>query len=72
MRTKGNAQRLQCLSHTAGVIGFSVPSRGTIYSHYGGLFLAIVMDSAQLLSIIKKDGHTTMPEMTGSCCSPLL
>ncbi len=41
-------------------------SQGTIYGHYGGLFLAIVMDSAQLLSIMEKDGRTTMPEVTGS------
>lgn len=62
-------RKLQCLSHTAGVTGFSVPSQGTIYGHYGGLFLAIVMDSAQLLSIMEKDGRETMPEMIGSRCS---
>lgn len=44
--------------------GFSalMPSQGTIYGHYGGLFLALLMDSAQLLSIMEKDGHTSMPE----------
>lgn len=38
--------------------GFSalLPLQGTICSYYGGLFVAIVMDSAQLLSIIEKEG----------------
>lgn len=40
-------------------------SQGTIYGHYGGLFPAIVMDSAQLLSITEKDGCATMLEVTG-------
>lgn len=40
-------------------------SQGTIYGHYGGLFRAIVMDSAQLLSIMEKDGRTTMHEVIG-------
>lgn len=61
---------MQCLFVAAGAVGFSVlmPSQGTIYGHYAGLFLAIVMDSAQLLSIMEKDGRTTMPEITGSRC----
>lgn len=43
----------------SGSSGVSVlmPSQGAIYGHYGGLFLAIVMDFAQLLSIMEKDGH---------------
>lgn len=70
---KGNVCKLQCLSDAAGVAGFPVlmPSQGTIYGHYGGLFLAIVMDSAQLLSIMEKDGRTTMPEVIGSRCSDI-
>lgn len=61
---KGNVRTLHCLSDAAGAAGFSVlvPLQGTIYGHYGGLFLAIVMDSAQLLSIMEKDGRTTMPQ----------
>lgn len=62
---------LQSLSCTTGVIGFSVPSQATIYGHYDGLFPAIVMDSAQLLSIMEKDGRTAMPEITDSCSSIL-
>lgn len=70
---KGNVWKLQCLLDAAGVAGFSVlmPSEGTIYGHYGSLFLAIVMDSAQLLSIMEKDGCTTMPEVIGSRCSDI-
>lgn len=70
---KGNVEKLPCLSDTAGAAGFSVlmPSQGTIYGHYGGLFPAIVMDSAQLLSITEKDGRTTMPEIIGSHCSDI-
>lgn len=51
-----------------GVAGFSalMLSRGTICGYYGGLFLAIVMDYGQLLSIMEKDG-TTMVEVIGSC-----
>lgn len=65
--------KLHCLSDAAGAVGFSVlvPSQGTIYGHYEGLFLAIVMDSAQLLSIMEKDGRTATPEMIGSCCSDI-
>lgn len=60
MRRKGNIQKLQCRLNAAGVSGFSLPSQGTIYGHYGGLFLAAVMDSAQLLSIMEKDGLTAI------------
>lgn len=69
---KGNVQKLQCLSDAAGAAGFPVlmPSQGTIYGHYG-LFLALLMDSAQLLSIMEKDGRTTMPEVIGSRCSDI-
>lgn len=70
---KGYVEKLQCLSFAAGVAGFSVlvPLQGTIYGHYGGLFLALVMDSVQLLSIMEKDGRTTNSEVIGSCCSDI-
>lgn len=68
---KGNVQKLQCLSDAAGAVGFSVllPSQGTIYGHYGGLFRALLMDSAQLLYITEKDDRTSKPEVIGvRCC----
>lgn len=49
--------KLQCISDTAGEVTFSgfLPSQSTIYGHYVILFQAIVMDSAQLLSITERD-----------------